>query len=116
MTTLSLSSQFEIERLKRHLQRHPEQANFLAIAYFQDYLDLVYQYQKLEKKLSSSSPSPTARYTKLQIDYCELLKYCIQLQTECANLREDNQALRNLIDILAPDLPLSLKKDEVNYS
>ena len=110
MTTLSLPSQFEIERLKRHLQKHPEQANFLAIAHFQDYLELVSKYQKLEKKLSTFSEPTTARHAKLQIDYYELLKYCIQLLTECTNLREDNIALRELIDILAPDLPLSLKR------
>ncbi len=110
MTTLSLPSQFEVERLKRYLQKHPEQATYLALAHFQNYLELVSQYRKLEKKLQSSSLPTTLRHAKLQSDYLELLRYCIQLQTECANLCEDNQALKKLIDILAPDLPLSQEK------
>ena len=110
MTTLSLPYQFEIERLKRYLQKHPEQAASLAIAHFYDYLELVSQYQKLEKNFHQSSVTPTSRYTKLQADYVELLRYCIQLQTECVNLREDNQALKKLIDIFAPDLPLAQEK------
>ena len=110
MNTLSLPAQFEVERLKRYLEKHPEQATSLAIAHFQDYLELVSQYHKLEKKLDTSFLPSTARHAKLQIDYYELLKYCIQLQNDCVNLREDNKALRKLIDILAPDLPRSLKK------
>lgn len=110
MTTLSLPSQFEIERLKRYLQKHPEQAASLAIAHFYDYLELVSQYQKLEKNFPKSSVTPTSKHIKLQSDYLELLKYCIKLQNECVNLREDNQALRKLIDILAPDLPLAEEK------
>ena len=110
MTTLSLPSQFEIERLKRYLKKHPEQAASLAIAHFHDYLELVSQYQKLEKNFPKSSVTPTSKYTKLQADYLELLKYCIQLQAECVNLREDNQALRKLIDIFAPNLSLTEEK------
>ncbi len=105
MTTLSLPSQFEIERLKRYLQKHPEEATYLAIAHFHDYLELVSQYRKLEKNFLNPSMQ-----SRLQSDYLELLRYCIQLQTECANLCEDNQALKKLIDILAPDLPLSQEK------
>ena len=110
MTTLSLPSQLEIERLKRYLQKHPEQAPSLAIAHFHDYLELVSQYRKLENNFHKSSVTPTSKYTKLQADYIELLKYCIQLQSECVNLRENNQVLRKLIDILAPDLPLTQAK------
>lgn len=112
MTTLSLPSQFEVECLKRYLKKHPEQATSLAIIHFQDYLELVSQYQKLEKKLQSSSLPTTTKHAKLQISYYKLLKYCIQLQRDCVNLRKDNKALTELIDILARDLPLSLEKEQ----
>lgn len=50
-STLSLESQFELELLKRYLKRHPQseaEAYRLAIAHFEDYLQLVSEYQKLQ--------------------------------------------------------------------
>ncbi len=61
--TLSLEVQFEIELLKRYLKNHshPEQeAHRLAVAHFEDYLELVCKYQKLEaehKKLEAKLES-----------------------------------------------------------
>lgn len=52
-STLSLESQFELERLKRYLKSHPQseaEAHRLAIAHFEDYLQLVSEYQKLQSQ------------------------------------------------------------------
>ena len=110
MTTLSLPAQFEVERLKRYLQEYPEQANSLASEYFQDYLELVSKYQKLENNFHKFSVTPASKYTNLQADNIEWRQYCFQLQAECVNLREDNQVLKKLIAIIAPDLSLGRNK------
>ena len=48
MSELPLSLQLDIERLKRHLQEHPDQAAELAVSYFEDFSMLAIEYKKLE--------------------------------------------------------------------
>jgi hypothetical protein len=49
MNSTPLETSFSVERLKRHLQQHPEQASQLAIDYFQDFLNLARQYKQLQQ-------------------------------------------------------------------
>lgn len=57
--TLSLESQFEVERLKRYLKENPEKGIELAIEHFEDYLFVVQEYKKLKEKYNSSPSLPT---------------------------------------------------------
>jgi hypothetical protein len=50
MTSNSLEVSFSVECLKRHLEKHPEQAPQLAVDHFTDFVLLTHKYQKLEQK------------------------------------------------------------------
>ena len=50
-TYLPLHAQFDIARLKLHLQEHPEQAQQIAIEQFTYYLEALEENRKLEQKL-----------------------------------------------------------------
>ena len=74
-----------------------------AIAHFEDYLELVNEYKKLEKQLKKPKlPNlPHTNQARLQTEYEELLEYFVELQKANANLSEDNKALRGLVNLLA---------------
>ena len=113
----TLSTQFEIERFKRYLRNNPDRAYQLAIKSTQECIVVLSEYQKLQTKYiklkaqhrSSYSFSVVSEnhkklqqdYEKLQQDYNELLKYCDRLYTDRVNLREHNQALSEMVEILA---------------
>ncbi len=109
-TSLSLESQFEVERLKLHLQKHPEQAFELAIAHFEDYLQLVQEYKKLQQKPKSPSlpPIQTPSHARLQTKYDNLQQKYRNLLMDNAYLRHQNQDLNDLVDILTDDCFLLL--------
>ncbi len=60
-SSLPLESQLEVERLKVHLKKYPEPARELAILHFEDYLELVWEYKKLEKQKQSTSFIPQVK-------------------------------------------------------
>ena len=99
----TLYAQFEVERLKRYLRDKPHDAYRLAIEHFSDYLELASEYKKLEKQLQKPKLPNLPNQTQLQAEYEELLEFYVELQRDCANLREDNKALRDLVNILTED-------------
>jgi len=118
MNSLTLHAQFDIIKLKLHLKHHPQDAHRLAIEHFQDYLEVVERYKKLEEenqKLKSPSlpPFPTQSHGRLQKNYDELLDSYTELSADFLNLTEENKALIQLLDALTNDdfdLPLSVKR------
>lgn len=50
MESLPFQYQFESERFQRYLDNHPELAAEYAISYFEDYLAVLHQYQKLQAR------------------------------------------------------------------
>ena len=113
----TLCTQFELERFKRYLRNNPDQAYQLAIKSTQECIVVLSEHQKLQIKYiklkaqhklscSSSVSSESHKklqqdYEKLQQDYDELLEYCDRLYTDRVNLREHNQALSEMVEILA---------------
>ncbi len=102
---LSLESQFEVKRLKLHLQKYPSQSIELAIAHFEDYLQLVQEYKKLEqqKKSPSLPPIPSPSYQRLQAEYDDLLQEYKKLLMTLARLQQENQDLIELASALSDD-------------
>ena len=49
-TEQDLTIQFELERLKRYLQENPQQADKLALNYFEDFLVLSHETKRLEQQ------------------------------------------------------------------
>ncbi len=78
-TYFPIEAQLEIERLKVHLQQHPEQAFQLAIKHFQDYLGILLEYEKLMQQRQSVSlpPFPTPCQVELQTEYEESDTFCL---------------------------------------
>ena len=109
----TLYTEFEVERLKRYLDKNPHEAYRLAIAHFSDYLELTAEYKKLEKQLNTSKLPPLPNQTKIQADYEELLEFYIELQKAYSNLGEDNRALRDLVNLLAEDIPIAKNSQPV---
>ncbi len=109
-SSLSLESQFEVERLKLHLQKQPEQAFELAIAHFEDYLELVQEYKKLQQKqkFPSLAPIQTPSHARLQTKYDNLQQKYRELLMDNAYLKHQNQDLKDLVDILTDDCFLLL--------
>ena len=52
MISLPLESEFQVIRLKKHLEKYPEEATELAIQYYEDFLALAIEQRKLKEKLS----------------------------------------------------------------
>ncbi len=104
-TSLPLHPQFDLARLKLHLQEHPEQAEQIAIAQFTYYLEALEENRKLEKKLQSSCLPSFSRLsnTRVQKEYDDLLQEHKKLLSSYARLRQKNQNLRELIDSLTHD-------------
>ena len=104
-TSLSLESQLEVERLKIYLKKYPQQAFELAISHFEDYLELVWEYKKLEKQkqLPSLPTIPTRSHALLQTKYDNLQQKYRKLLMDNAYLRHQNQDLKDLVDILTDD-------------
>ena len=104
-TSLPLHAQFDIARLKLHLQEHPEQAQQIAIDQFIYHLELLEENRKLEKKQQSPSlPSfTTLSHARLQTEYDDLRQKYIKLLNSYARLHQENQDLMELIDALTND-------------
>ena len=105
MNSLPLHAQFDIVRLKLHLQDHPQDAHRLAIEHFQDYLEVVHRYQALEAQLQvleakppSLPPFLTSSHSQLQQNYDELLESYVALQANHLSLMEENQTLLELLE------------------
>ena len=49
--TLSYSTQFEIERVRRELENNPSQAIEKALEFYQDYLVLYSEHKELQKEV-----------------------------------------------------------------
>ena len=96
-TSLPLHSQFDLARLKLHLQEHPEQASQIAIAQFTYHLELLEENRKLEKKLESASePSfPRLSKTRLQKEYENLRQEHKKLLNAYARVNEENHQLKH---------------------
>ncbi len=115
-TSLPLHAQFDITRLKLHLQQHPEQAQQIAIDQFTYHLELLEENRKLEQKLQSPSlPSFSSQLsnTKLQNEYNDLKAEYKKLSNSYARLRRKNQNLMKLIDSPSLDnysIPFFLKR------
>ena len=96
--SLSLESQFEVKRLKLHLEKYPQKAIELAISHFEDYLELVQEYKKLEQQKSVSLPPiPSPGYQRLQAEYDDLLEQQKKLLITVAHLHQENQNLTEVI-------------------
>lgn len=104
-SSLPLESQLEVERLKIYLKKYPQQAFELAISHFEDYLELVWEYKKLEKQkqLPSLRPIPTRSHALLQTKYDNLQQKYRKVLMDNAYLRHQNQDLKDLVDILTDD-------------
>ena len=104
-TSSQLHNQFEVELLKRYLIEHPQESIRLAVAHFEDYLELVNEYKKLEQKYKSNSIPPITRkiYGRLMAEYSDLREQFIKTQKENAYLKKENQDLIQLIDALTDD-------------
>lgn len=50
----TLYTEFEVERLKRYLDKNPQEAYQLAITHFEDYLEVTTEYKKLRTRLPRS--------------------------------------------------------------
>ena len=99
---LPLESEFEVKRLELYLDQNPEKAQELAIIYFEDYLELVQEYKKLEQQKKSPSlppiPPPSlsrlqAEYDDLREEYAKVLKVNDSLRREVKELTELSCAL-----------------------
>lgn len=69
----------EVQRLKHHLQKHPEQALELAISHYQDYLVLVTESEKLQcrlKRLRQPNPDPELYF------FFPFVEACLSLEQE----------------------------------
>ncbi len=102
---LSLEYQFEVKRLKLYLDTHPQESLRLAIAHFEDYLELVHEYKKLDQKYKSNSLPPITKkiYARLQSEYYDLREEYIKTQKENAYLKKENHDLMQLIDAMTDD-------------
>ena len=100
-----LHNQFEVELLKRYLIEHPQESMRLAVAHFEDYLELVHEYKKLDQKYKSNSLPPITKkiYTRLQSEYLDLREEYIKTQKENAYLKKENHDLMQLIDAMSDD-------------
>ncbi len=49
MEFISLELELSVERLKRYLQKHPEEAFKLAVSYFEDFSVLAIEHKRLEQ-------------------------------------------------------------------
>ena len=103
MTALSLHAQFDVIKLRLHLRQHPQDSHRLAIEHFQDYLEVVERYKKLEaehQQLKSPSlpPLTTPSQGQLQRKYDELFKAYQELLKHHKNLVEENDALLVLLE------------------
>ena len=98
-TSLPLHSQFDLARLKLHLQEHPEQASQIAIDQFTYHLELLEETRKLEKKLQSASePSfPRLSNTRLQNKYDDLLQEHKKLLNAYARVNQENHQLKQMM-------------------
>ncbi len=100
---LSLEAQFELARLKLHLQEHPEQAPHIAIKQFQFHLEASAQCQRLQAQLKSPSLPPfltsshrrlQTKYDRLRTEQIEVLQENVHLRQAKHNLVRENQQLR----------------------
>ena len=103
MTTVPLHAQFDVIKLRLHLRQHPQDSHRLAIEHFQDYLEVVERYKKLEaehQQLKSPSlpPLTTPSHGQLQRKYDELFKAYQELLRHHKNLVEENDALLVLLE------------------
>ena len=98
-TSLPLHAQFDIARLKLHLQKHPEQAQQIAIDQFTYHLEAVEENRKLEKKLQSPSLPFFSRLsnTRLQNEYDDLRQEYTKLLNAYARLDQEHQKLQQLV-------------------
>ncbi len=97
-----LHNEFEIECLKRYLDKHPSEAHRLAVAHLDDYLEVVYEYKKLEQKLKSPSLSAIISkiYSRLRKEHENLQKQYLKVVEENACLKKENHDLMELTDSL----------------
>ncbi len=81
------------------------EARRLAITYFEDYLELVQEYKKLEqqKKSPSLPPIPSPGYQRLQAEYDDLLEQQKKLLITVARLQQENQNLTEVILALSDE-------------
>ncbi|MGK7893115.1 MAG: hypothetical protein AB4372_05650 [Xenococcus sp. (in: cyanobacteria)] len=113
-TSLPLHAEFDITRLKLHLQEHPEQAQQIAIEQFTYYLEALEENRKLEQKLQSPSLSSCSQIsnTRLQNEYDDLRQEYKKILNAYTRLRRENQNLMELINTPSNDnspLPSFLK-------
>ncbi|MDJ0650460.1 MAG: hypothetical protein QNJ60_17335 [Xenococcaceae cyanobacterium MO_188.B19] len=99
-TSLPLHAEFDIVRLKLHLEEHPEQAQQIAIDQFTYHLEVLEENHKLEQKLQSISlPSlPQLNNIKLQNEYNDLLEQYTKLLNSYGRVTQENQKLRETIE------------------
>ena len=112
---LPLESEFEVKRLKIYLEQNPEKAHELAITYFEDYLELVQEYKKLEAENKSPSlpPIPSPNYDRLKAEYDDLQQQYRKLLVDNHYLRHQVKDLIELADALSNDdapIPSFLKE------
>ena len=103
--SLSLEYQFEVKRLKNYLETNPNEARRLAITHFEDYLELVQEYKKLEKQKKSTSlpPIPSPGYQRLQAEYDDLQQQYRKLLVDNHHLRHQVQELIELACALSDE-------------
>ena len=95
--SLPLEYQFEVKRLKDYIAKNPQESPRLAIAHFEDYLELTQEYKKLEQQKSVSLPPiPSPGYQRLQTEYDDLLQEYKKLLIAYASLEKENQNLTEL--------------------
>ena len=104
-TESPLHNSFEVELLKRYLIEHPQESIRLAITHFEDYLEVVHEYKKLEQKYKSNSIPPITKkiYARLMGEYSDLREQYIKTQKENAYLKKENHDLMELIDAMTDD-------------
>ncbi len=76
-TYFPIEAQLEIERLKVHLEDHPEQAFQLAIKHFQDYLGILLEYEKMMVLHQSLAHFPTLCQVEVETEYEESDTFCL---------------------------------------
>jgi|GEM_PF-4378496 len=101
-TPSQLHNTFEVELLKRYLDANPQESRRLAIAHFEDYLELVHEYKKLEQKQKSPSLPPIINkiHSRLRREHENLQKQYLKVVKENACLKKENQDLMQLINNL----------------
>ncbi len=101
-TSLPLHAEFDITRLKLHLQEHPEQAQQIAIDQFTFYLEALEENRQLEQKLQSPSLPSFSQIsnTRLQNEYDDLRQEYKKLLNAYTRLRQENKNLMTSIDNL----------------